>query len=50
MENYCLKHPTLTYDGIDVDGSVTKGGFSNAMITLQRWEGYCNLSNFLLLQ
>ncbi len=36
MENSCLKHPTLTYDGIDVDGSVTKGGFSNAMVTHQR--------------
>jgi cinnamyl-alcohol dehydrogenase len=37
MENSCLKHPTLTYDGIDVDGSVTKGGFSNAMVTHQRF-------------
>jgi len=25
MENSCLKHLTLKYDGIDLDGSVTKG-------------------------
>ncbi|CAK9860347.1 unnamed protein product [Sphagnum jensenii] len=37
MENSCLKQPILTYDGIDVDGSVTKGGFSNAMVTHQRF-------------
>jgi cinnamyl-alcohol dehydrogenase len=35
-ENSFLKHSSLTYDGIDVDGSVTKGGFSNAMVTHQR--------------
>jgi hypothetical protein len=31
-----VKHLILTYNDIDFDGSITKGGFSNAMVTHQR--------------
>ncbi|CAM6036090.1 unnamed protein product [Sphagnum compactum] len=37
MENYCVKHMIRTYNDIDFNGSITKGGFSNAMVTHQRY-------------
>lgn len=35
MEQYCLKGMTGTYDGIDVDGNPTAGGYSTAIVVTE---------------
>lgn len=38
MEVYCRAYPTLTYDGLDrVDGSRTRGGFSDSYVSDKRF-------------
>uniref|UniRef100_A0AAU6NEE6 Cinnamyl alcohol dehydrogenase 3 n=1 Tax=Haplomitrium mnioides TaxID=56921 RepID=A0AAU6NEE6_9MARC len=37
QEHVCVKHCILTYNGIDVDGTVTNGGYSSHMVTHQRY-------------
>ena len=38
METYCLAFPTSTYDGVDrVDGSRTRGGYSEAFVSDERF-------------
>lgn len=36
MENYCSKGAVYTFNGVDVDGSITKGGYSNFIVVHQR--------------
>jgi uncharacterized zinc-type alcohol dehydrogenase-like protein len=35
MEQYCLKGMTGTYDGIDIDGNPTAGGYSTAIVVTE---------------
>ncbi|XP_047337796.1 probable cinnamyl alcohol dehydrogenase 1 [Impatiens glandulifera] len=37
LEVYCSKGTTLTFDGIDRDGSVTKGGYSTYIVVHERY-------------
>ncbi|MCO5554014.1 hypothetical protein L7F22_007540 [Adiantum nelumboides] len=37
MEVYCEKGAVLTYDGVDTDGSITRGGFSTHMVVDERF-------------
>ncbi|KAI5071270.1 hypothetical protein GOP47_0013521 [Adiantum capillus-veneris] len=37
MENYCEKGAVLTYDGVDHDGSITRGGFSTHIVVDERY-------------
>ena len=36
LEVHCSKGPVLTFDGIDVDGTVTKGGYSSYIVVHER--------------
>ena len=36
LEVQCIKGAVLTFDGIDTDGSVTKGGYSSYYVVHQR--------------
>ncbi|CAI9101700.1 OLC1v1039089C1 [Oldenlandia corymbosa var. corymbosa] len=37
QENYCVKGQIFTYDGIDSDGTVTKGGYSSYIVVGERF-------------
>ncbi|XAR52491.1 Geraniol dehydrogenase (NADP(+)) [Bertholletia excelsa] len=37
MEVYCLKGPVLTFDHVDLDGSITRGGYSSYIVVHQRY-------------
>ncbi|XP_027115088.1 probable cinnamyl alcohol dehydrogenase 1 isoform X2 [Coffea arabica] len=37
LEVHCSKGPVLTFDGIDVDGTVTKGGYSSYIVVHERY-------------
>ncbi|XP_056174028.1 probable cinnamyl alcohol dehydrogenase 1 [Syzygium oleosum] len=37
LENYCEKGPVFTFDGIDADGTVTKGGYSSYIVVHERF-------------
>ncbi|KAL3517095.1 hypothetical protein ACH5RR_023997 [Cinchona calisaya] len=37
LENVCSKGPVLTFDGIDADGTVTKGGYSSYIVVHERY-------------
>ena len=36
QEVYCEKGPVLTFNGVDDDGSITKGGYSSYIVVLER--------------
>ncbi|XP_010056069.2 probable cinnamyl alcohol dehydrogenase 1 isoform X1 [Eucalyptus grandis] len=36
LENYCEKGPVSTFDAIDADGTVTKGGYSSYIVVHER--------------
>lgn len=36
LEVHCSKGAVLTFDGIDVDGTVTKGGYSSYIVVHER--------------
>ncbi|KAJ7551812.1 hypothetical protein O6H91_06G031600 [Diphasiastrum complanatum] len=36
-ENYCAKRTVATYNGVDVDGTITKGGYSSYVVVHQRY-------------
>ncbi|KAH7515285.1 hypothetical protein FEM48_Zijuj10G0010600 [Ziziphus jujuba var. spinosa] len=36
LESYCAKGAVYTFNGIDVDGTVTKGGYSSSIVVHQR--------------
>ncbi|KAJ7551809.1 hypothetical protein O6H91_06G029500 [Diphasiastrum complanatum] len=35
-ENYCANRAVTTYNGVDVDGTVTQGGYSSYIVVHQR--------------
>jgi uncharacterized zinc-type alcohol dehydrogenase-like protein len=35
MEQYCLKGNIQTYNGVDVDGSITQGGYSTHVVVVE---------------
>ncbi|XP_073132059.1 probable cinnamyl alcohol dehydrogenase 1 isoform X1 [Henckelia pumila] len=37
LENYCSKGPVFTFDGVDSDGTITKGGYSSYIVVHERW-------------
>ncbi|XP_024934347.3 probable cinnamyl alcohol dehydrogenase 1 isoform X1 [Ziziphus jujuba] len=37
LESYCAKGSVFTFNGIDVDGTVTKGGYSSFIVVHQRY-------------
>lgn len=37
LEVHCSKGAILTFDSIDVDGTVTKGGYSSHIVVHERW-------------
>jgi len=37
QEVYCEKGPVLTFNGVDDDGSITKGGYSSYIVVLERY-------------
>ncbi|XP_062144722.1 probable cinnamyl alcohol dehydrogenase 1 [Alnus glutinosa] len=39
LEVHCLKRAVTTFNAIDVDGTITKGGYSNSIVVHKR---YCN--------
>ncbi|KAL6006657.1 cinnamoyl-Coa reductase [Asimina triloba] len=36
LEVYCAKFPTLTFNALDVDGTITKGGYSSHIVVHER--------------
>lgn len=36
LESYCAKGAVFTFNGIDADGTVTKGGYSSYIVVHQR--------------
>ena len=36
LEVYCSKGPTFTFNDVDVDGSITRGGYSNFIVVHER--------------
>lgn len=36
IETYCSKGAVFTYNGVDLDGSITKGGYSSFIVVHQR--------------
>ena len=38
LEIHCSKGPVFTFGGVDVDGTITKGGYSSFIVVHQRWE------------
>lgn len=40
LEVHCLKRAVLTYNSIDVDGTITKGGYSNSIVVHERQDFY----------
>ncbi|XP_073132061.1 probable cinnamyl alcohol dehydrogenase 1 isoform X2 [Henckelia pumila] len=37
LENYCSKGPVFTFDGVDSDGTITKGGYSSYIVVHERY-------------
>ncbi|XP_073132057.1 probable cinnamyl alcohol dehydrogenase 1 isoform X1 [Henckelia pumila] len=37
LENYCSKGSVHTFDAVDSDGTITKGGFSSYIVVHERW-------------
>uniref|UniRef100_A0A2N9GPX1 Enoyl reductase (ER) domain-containing protein n=1 Tax=Fagus sylvatica TaxID=28930 RepID=A0A2N9GPX1_FAGSY len=37
QEVYCEKGPVVTFNGVDDDGSITKGGYSSYIVVLERY-------------
>ena len=36
LEIHCSKGPVFTFGGVDVDGTITKGGYSSFIVVHQR--------------
>lgn len=36
LENYCVKGSVFTFNHIDADGTITRGGYSNYIVTHER--------------
>ncbi|XP_058105128.1 probable cinnamyl alcohol dehydrogenase 1 [Magnolia sinica] len=37
LETYCTKFPTFTFNALDVDGTITKGGYSSHIVIHERY-------------
>jgi cinnamyl-alcohol dehydrogenase len=40
LEIHCLKRAVGTFNAIDVDGTITKGGYSNSIVVHERQDFY----------
>jgi cinnamyl-alcohol dehydrogenase len=36
LENHCVKGSVYTFNGVDFDGTVTKGGYSTSIVVHER--------------